>query len=215
MSEEQNAIQKLYADPKAKGFVNHLISAYLPIHKIEKVWNFKSGQKHKCNVCGQKIFDIETAFQNMRKNDEKIQAEFGETLRKQVNGEEVKLMEHPMYKYVTQGAVQAFTGKKTDTCLCKGCIEDLLNMVQMGLLNGDNNINWKVNKMKREEVFDVFKNSEALEPEEKEKINRIEKRVERSQDKKITTFGDLKALQDLKKKMENNDQNNDQDEKGT
>jgi hypothetical protein len=199
---EENAIQKLYAEKKSQGFVNHLIGAYLPIHKVEKVWTFKAGQKHRCNVCGTKIFDIETAFQNMRKNDEKIQAEFGETLRKQINGEEVKLEDHPMYKYVTQGAVQAFTGKKTDTCLCMGCVRDLLDLTQTGILTGDKNITWRVNKLRREETFDVFKESQALEPEEKEKVEEIEKRVERSPEKKITTFGDLKVLQDLKAKME-------------
>lgn len=201
---EENAIQKLYAEKKSKGFVNHLIGAYLPINKVEKVWTFKGSQRHKCNVCGTKIFDIETAFQNMRKNDEKIQAEFGESLRKQINGEETKLEEHPMYKYVTQGAVQAFTGNKTDTCLCMSCVRDLLDMVQTGILTGDKNITWLVNKMKRDETFDVFKNSERLQPEEKKVVGEIQKRVEKSQEKKITTFGDLQVLQDLKAKMESN-----------
>jgi hypothetical protein len=199
---EKTAIEKLYEEPKAKGFVNHLISAYLPIHKVEKVWNFKSSQKHKCNVCGAKIFDIQTAWDNMQKNDEKLRAEFGETLRKQIDGEEIKLEEHPMYKYVTEGAVQAFTGDKTDTCLCMNCVRELLDMVQMGLLNGDKNITWKINKMRREDAFDVFKSSPVLELEEKEEVERIEKRVERSPNKKVTTFGDLKVLQDLKAKME-------------
>lgn len=199
---EENAIQKLYAEKKSQGFVNHLIGAYLPTNKVEKVWTFKGGQKHRCNVCGAKLFDIETVFQNMRKNDEKIQAEFGETLRKQINGEEVKLEEHPMYKYVTQGAVQAHTGKKTDTCLCMSCIRDLLDLTQTGILSGDKNLTWRVNKLQREETFDVFKDSDKLQPEEKDQVEKIEKKVERSPDKKITTFGDLKVLQDLKAKME-------------
>jgi len=198
----ENAIQKLYAEEKSKGFINHLIGAYLPIYKVEKVWTFKSSQRHKCNTCGTKIFDIETAFQNMKRNDEKIQAEFGETLRKQVNGEEVKLEDHPMYKYVTQGAVQAYTGQKTDTCLCHSCVEDLLDLVQTGILMNDKNLIWRVNKLQRAETFDVFKDSEKLQPEEKKQVEEIEKRVEKSQEKKITTFGDLQVLQDLKAKME-------------
>jgi hypothetical protein len=202
MSEEQNAIQKLYADPKAKGFVNHIIGAYLPINKIEKVWVFKSSQKHKCNICGQKLFDIQTVFENMQKNDEKLRAEFHESIMKQINGEEVKLEEHPMYKYVTQGAVQAFTGQKTDTCLCNNCIRDLLEMVQTGLLMDDKNIVWLINRMRRTEVFDVFKNSEKLSTDDKKEVERIEKKVERSEEKKITTFGDLEVLQKLKAKME-------------
>lgn len=202
MSEEQNAVQKLYAEPKAKGFVNHLIGAYLPINKATKVWNFKSSQKHKCNICGAALLDIQEAFNNLVKNDEKLREEFMPFLLKQVNGEEIKLEEHPFYKYVTKGKVQAWTGEKTDTVLCRKCVEDLFHLVQNGLLRGDKNITWRVNKLRREQVFDVFKESPALKPEEKEEVEKIEKRVERSPDKKITTFGDLKVLQDLKAKME-------------
>ena len=83
-----------------------------------------------------------------------------------------------------------------------GCIQDLLDLAQSGLLTGDKNIVWRVNKLRREETFDVFKESERLQPEEKKQVEEIEKRVEKSQEKKITTFGDLKVLQDLKAKME-------------
>jgi hypothetical protein len=202
MSEELNAIQKLYADPKAKGFVNHIIGAYLPINKVEKVWTFNPKQKHKCSICGTKIFDIDTAFRNMQTNDERIRGEFHSTMMKQINGEEVKLEEHPLYKYVTQGAVQAFTGQKTDTCLCNQCIRDLMEMVQTALLLGDKNITWILNKMRRTETFDIFRTSNALSDEEKESVEKIEKKIERSPDKKISTFGDLEVLQKLKAKME-------------
>ena len=204
MSEEQNAIQKLYSDPKAKGFVNHLIGAYLPIHKTSKVWNFKSGQKHKCNVCGKSLLDIQEAFENLSKNDDKLKKEFAPFLSKQVKGEEIRLEEHPFYKYVSQGKIQAFTGEKTDTLMCHGCVKDLLNLVQTGLLTNDKNIAWKVNKMKREGIFDTFQNSTVIEDEEKKLVKQIEKRVEKSQKKVITTLGDLKVLQDLKAKMEQN-----------
>jgi hypothetical protein len=202
MSEEKNAVEKLYENPKAKGFINHLVRAYLPVYKIAKVWSFKGTQKHRCSICGAKLFDIETAMTNLMKNDEKLREEFAPFLLKQINGEKIKIEDYPMYKYVTQGKVQAFTGEKTDTCICQSCAKDLLNLVEIGLLNGDKNFVWITNKMRREEVFGAFKNSESLLPNEKEKVREIEKRVEKTQEKKITTFGDLKALQDLKAKME-------------
>ena len=205
MSVEQNAIQKLYADPKAKGFVNHLIGAYLPVHKPTKVWTFKHGQKHKCNICATKVFDIETAFNNMKRNDEKIQAEFGETLRKQLKGEEVKIEEHPMYKYVTQGALPAWTGEKSDTVLCMHCITDLLDLVTLGMMEGDKNILWMVNKLKKQDpnwLNSGFSN--RTDPVEKELVEEIDKGVQKSQEKVVTTFGDIPALQALKEKMEKN-----------
>jgi hypothetical protein len=202
MSTEQNAIQKLYTEPKSKGFVNHLIGAYLPVNKTEKVWDFKSGQKHQCNICGAKIFSIQTVFENMQKNDEKIRAEFLPFISKQVDGSETKMEEHPMYKYVTQGAVQAWTGKDTNTCLCLSCVNDLLELVQNGILSNDKNLTWIVNKMRREQTFDIFRSNANLTPEDKSEVDRIEKSVERSKEKKITTFGDLEILQNLKAKME-------------
>jgi hypothetical protein len=75
-------------------------------------------------------------------------------------------------------------------------------MVQTGLLMDDKNIVWLINRMRRTEVFDVFKNSEKLSTDDKKEVERIEKKVERSEEKKITTFGDLEVLQKLKAKME-------------
>ena len=119
-----------------------------------------------------------------------------------IDGKEIKVEDHPMYKHVSKGKIQAFTGEKTDTVLCMTCIQDLLDMTQTLLLTGDKNIEWRLNKLRRESVFNTFKESEKLEPEEKEQVEKIEKRVERSKIKKITTFGDLEVLQNLKLKME-------------
>ena len=205
MSEEKSAIEKLYAEPKAKGFVNHLIGAYLPVSKPTKLWSWKPGVRHQCNICSKKLISVDEVLNGMIQQDEKLRAEFMPFLQKQINGEEVKVEDHPMYKHVTQGRVLGWQGKETDTVLCLDCIHDLLGMVQNGLLMGDKNITWRVNKLRREEVFDVFKNHERTDPEEKKMVEDIEKRVERSPNKKITTFGDLKVLQDLKAKMEQDD----------
>jgi len=202
MSEEKTAIQKLYDEPKAKGFVNHLIGAYLPISKPQKVWSWKPGLKHQCNVCGAKLISIDEVLGGMMKEDEKLRAEFAPFLQKQLRGEETKVEEHPMYKHVTHGRIQAWEGEESNTVLCLGCIQDLLHMVQNGLLYGDKNITWRVNKLRREGVFDVFKNNPYLDDEEKKNVEQIEKRVERSQHKKVTTFADLGVLQKLKAKME-------------
>ena len=202
MSEEKSAIEKLYAEPKAKGFVNHLIGSYLPISKPTKLWSWKPSARHQCNVCSKKLISIDEVLNGMIQQDEKLRAEFGPFLQKQIQGEELKVEDHPMYKHVTQGRVLAWQGEKTDTVLCVECIRDLLGMVQNGMLMGDKNITWRVNKLRREGVFDVFKNHERTDPEEREMVKDIEKRVERSKHKKVTTFGDLEVLQKLKAKME-------------
>jgi hypothetical protein len=202
MSSDPNAIQKLYAEEKAKGFVNHLIGAYLPIYKSQKVWDFKPGQKPKCNVCGQKLMSIEEAWRGFQENQEEIMHGTTEQILKDIKGEKTEVEDHPMYKHVSKGRVIGCTGEKTDTLLCMSCIKDLLDLVQTGLLTDDKNIVWKVNKLQREGIFNTFKDNPHLDDNEKKNVKEIEKRVEKSQKKKITTFADLGVLQELKAKME-------------
>lgn len=202
MSEDQNAIQKLYSEEKARGFVNHLIGAYLPIHKSTKVWDFKPSQKPKCNVCGQKLMSIEEAWKAFQENSEEIMKGTTEKILNDIKGEKTEVEDHPMYKHVSKGRVLGWTGEKTDTVLCIKCVQDLLDLVQTGILTGDKNLTWKANKLRRDGVFNTFKDHPHLDDKEKKNVEDIQKRVERSQHKKVTTFADLGVLQDLKAKME-------------
>jgi hypothetical protein len=74
-------------------------------------------------------------------------------------------------------------------------------MVQTGILRGDKNINYQVNKMKRNTLFNSFTSSPSLNPTEIKVVENIQQKVEKSPRHKAT-FGDLEVLQQLKKKME-------------
>lgn len=191
-------IQELYENEKSKGFVNHLIRAYLPVNKIEKLWDWKKGQKHACNVCGQKLASIGELF-SVTQTEEFKQA-FIEGIKKDLNGEPRKREDNPYVQALGKDKVLGFTGQKTDTCMCQRCCQDLLDLTQTGILMGDKNINYQVNQMQRDAVFKEFDDSPAIDDEAKKKVKEIKKRVDK--DRKITTFGDLEALQELKKKME-------------
>jgi len=197
MSEEKTAIQKLYEDPKSKNFVNHLIRAYLPINKPTKVWEFEDRKPHKCNVCSHDLIDLGTVIGRMQSTDEFMKDTI-EHIRKGIAGVEVPREEVPIIKHITHGAIMAWQGEKTTTYLCADCIKELLDMVTTGILMGDKNIIWLTNQMKRDQVFTHFKESPVLNPEEKEKVEVIKKQA----DKKKMTFGDLEVLQQLKAKME-------------
>jgi len=206
MAKEKTHIQKLYENPKAKKFVNHLIQAYLPLNKSVKVFDFEKNQKAKCNVCGQQLMSLNQVLQKYHENSKDIMKETLENIRKEFSKEdkeERKKEDNPIFKYVSKGKVLAWTGEKTNTCLCLDCVQSILDLVQTGLLIGDKNINWLMNKMKRGQVFNHFKESSSLSGNEKEKIGKIEKKIERSKTKKVT-LGDFKVLQDLKEKMEKN-----------
>lgn len=197
--EEKTAIEKLYENPKSKNFVNHLIRAYLPIDKSSKVWEFEDKKEngHKCNVCGHDLIDLSTIMVRMQ-TSEGFMNDTIRDLRLRVNGESIAREDNAMYKHITHGAIMAWTGEKTTTHLCLGCIEDLLHMVENGILCGDKNLIWIINQMRRDTVFSAFKESPAFNDEEKKKIDDIKKQA----DKKKMTFADLDVLQQLKAKME-------------
>jgi len=195
---EQTKIEKLYDNPKAKGFVNHLIQSYLPIYKVNKVWEFEKDQKPVCNVCSQKLMDAHNIFQGFSDNVDEFKKDLLIDLKKMVNNEPRRVEDHPMAK-MAKGRVLAFTGEKTNTCLCHKCVQELLEMTQNRLLMGDNNISYQLKQMQRNQVFGQFTNSTILDDEEKQKVQEIKKQVDK---KKTATLGDLNVLQQLKAKME-------------
>lgn len=197
---EKNSIQKLYDDPKSKGFVNHLINAYIPTNKSLKVWEFKPKQKHKCSTCGKELISVEEVLNNIGEKQEDIKNDLMEFLRKSVNGEPT---ENPYMKHAVGNKILAWTGENTDTTLCLKCITDILELVQMGLLSSDKNITWIVSKMRRDQYFNQFYENKNISFDEKGNVKKIQNKVEK---KKVATFGDLEVLQELKRKMEKEDE---------
>jgi len=195
---KKTKIQELYDNPKSKGFVNHLIRSYLPTNKIEKIWDWEKDQKPVCNVCGQKLVSIGELF--AASQTEQFKKDFIEGIKKDLSGEERTREDNPYIKAIGKDKVAGFTGQKTDTCMCHQCCQDLLNLVTNGMLCGDKNLNYQVKQMQRDQVFNTFIESPAIDDEAKEKVKEIKKKV--NKDRKITTLGDLQVLQDLKKKME-------------
>ena len=133
------------------------------------------------------------------KKDEFIEG-FMESVKKDLDGGVRKREDNPYVKIIGKDKVMGVTGQKTDTCLCMRCAQDILDLVQTGILMGDKNLSYQVNQMQRDAAFKPFLDSPAIDDEAKEQVKQIKKKVDK--DRKITTFGDLEALQALKKKME-------------
>jgi len=199
---DQSTIKKIYSDEKAKNFVNHILSAYVPQHKIIKILDFEKGQKHECSICKAKLISISGALQNFNKNADVVFKGTMDNIKKEINGETPD--ENPMIKHVAKGRVLAFTGKDTTTLMCNSCIQDLYEMVEWGILTGDKNITWKLNQLQRKQYFNSFSDSSDLNAEEKKTAKKIERTIERSKSK-TTTLGDLDALKKLHQKMKFNE----------
>lgn len=185
------SIQKLYEDSKSKGFVNHLIQSYLPVDKPLKIWEFKRGQKHQCNVCNnQKLFSIVEYFEGIGEKFQEISNDMGDFFKRAIVDKEPIREDHPIIKHVIGDKVIGWTAEKTDTCLCMKCIKDLLDLTQTAILMGDKNIIWLTKKMQHSKFF-----NKIYEDNDKENLPK------KMEEKKITTFADLGVLQDIKKKM--------------
>ncbi|HRT03985.1 MAG TPA: hypothetical protein P5513_08610, partial [Candidatus Diapherotrites archaeon] len=124
MYKEQNTIERIYNNPKARGFFNHLVRSYVPISKTKKVLNFKEGEKHECSICGKKLFDIQSLFNIIKDKSDKILMDYVDFLKKQSNGDEINSDNPPIYEYIPKDSVQAWTGENTNTFLCIDCVED-------------------------------------------------------------------------------------------
>jgi hypothetical protein len=72
------------------------------------------------------------------------------------------------------------------------------------LLMEDKNIVYQVKKMQRGQMFSSFTSSPSLNPSEVKVVEKIQKKIENNP-KHVTTFGDLEVLQQLKKKMEDDE----------
>lgn len=207
MADKKTKIEELYENEKSRGFVNHLIHAYLPVYKATKIWQFEDKKPvHKCSICGQQLLDIETVFQRVQQSRE-FAGEFVDEIRKDIAGKPTKFEDRFMVKHVTKGAVMGWTGEKTTTHLCQQCIQELFDMVTTGLLTGDKNINYQINKMRRNTFFETLTSSPSLNPSEIKVVENIQQKVEKTPQHKAT-FGDLEVLQQLKKKMEEDEKKN-------
>lgn len=196
---KKTKIEELYENEKAKGFVNHLIQSYLPIYKVQKVFTFTNKKPiHKCNVCNHQLIDVDTIFHRMKTTE--FVKESVKQISQDLKGEDIDYEDRAVVKYLSHGAVQAWNAEKTDTNLCLTCIQDLLAMVQNGLMWDDKNISYQVNKMKRSGMFNMFSESSVLNNNEKEKVQEIQKKIETNK-KHVATFGDIEVLQKLKEKM--------------
>jgi len=199
---EKTKIQKLYENEKSRSFVNHLINSYLPVHKIHKVFVFEDDKPtHKCCICNKKLISINEIFSSVKDNKDEFMKTFISSMKKHVKGEAITIDDNPYVKIIGKDKILAYTGEKTNTYMCHACSQDLLNMVQYAMLCGDTNINYQVNKMRRTELFDTFKNNPSLDESDVNTVERIQKKVEKTSNHKAT-FGDLEVLQQLKKKME-------------
>ena len=187
--EINDRLDEMYRGEKSKKFLTHLIRAYFPVGKIEKVWDKPKG-RFRCAITNEPLISIEEAYQVVSGKDY-----FDKTMAHIKSGfsDDSEKVEHP--------AIIAFGKRKmgvttedTDTFLSMPVYSVFYSWLVTKLLNGDKHINWLLRQMQDDMFFDKVK---SLSPEKGKKD--YKKQIEKP---KTATFGDLDALQKLKVQME-------------
>lgn len=204
-------IEELFTNQKSSGFLTHLLHAYLPLDKVKAVTEKPKGKKPmRCAITGQKLISMDEIgkimisqmddWENFKKSlmlsldsDDKLTPKHPEAKEKITADQQKKL----------NGRVLGYTGQETNTYLSEEAVKCLLMWVQDKILSGNGKINWIVKKINLNKVTKPLK--ESADKETKKLIKKAHKVINKPSK---TTLGDLDALQELKKKLEEQEKNN-------
>jgi hypothetical protein len=184
-------LDKLFADKKARNFINHLIRSYVPMNKVKKVMDVPEDKnKFKCVLCNQPLVSINELLDRLESDEHKN--EFTDNLKNLFkDGDERYKVDEKLLGKQSLGV----QGQNTDTYMSMEAFQEFYDWVVTKMLMGDKHINWVLGKINKNKFKDRAKHIDNLELEQE-----IEKT---STTKKATyTLGDLSALQELKRKMD-------------
>jgi hypothetical protein len=184
-------LDKLYADKKAKNFINHLIRSYVPMNKVMKVMEKPKGDNFKCVLSNQPLISINEILETL--NEEET-LKFNHNLKALfIEGDEQTKIDENLLGRKSLGV----TGTNTDTCMSYETHQAFYDWVVTKMLMGDKHMNWvlgKINKVK------FIARAEGIENEE---LQEMLLDMNKTPSNEATyTMGDLGVLQALKNKME-------------
>lgn len=166
-------INDLYSQSKSRSFVLHLVRAYVPVYKLQKVFE-KDTKNMKCCLCGTKLISVDELFQKTIGTEGVMEAAFNHTVDKMLNPEahvNDKRIDNPIIKAI-DGKVQGFTGDKTETKICLHCFEELLSFTQDKILTQDKQIVFAIKKEMAKDFPDAIPTITALQDEQKRNYER-------------------------------------------
>lgn len=208
-------IESIYATEGGKKFITHLLYSFFPTSKSDFMWDDPTdGRPMKCCITdiplmsksGAMQLSMDTMPESIKYISDKLKWEqenedcFDEE-GKRIPCKEFKtpLPEHPMIK-AAAGRVLGVECKDSKKLLCQNAYQQLLNFYQNKILCGDNHINYIAKQSRLKESINYMKEKEIIRTPEEEKV--VRKNVETP---KKVTFGDMIQLQELKKRMEENE----------
>lgn len=196
MTSEQisKKLDELYADKKARNFFNHLVRAYFPVNKVEKVFTKPIGP-FKCVLTNEKLISTSEVLTGIYSDE--FKADFNNHLKSMFDT--TSTVEHPIAKLIGDRKM-GVSSSDTNTHMAFSTFQVFYDWVVTKMLMGDKHINWLLKDITRSDFMD---RAETIQnPDLQKRVNGLKKTEIKSA---TYTLGDAgSVLQRLKEKMESN-----------
>lgn len=178
-------IDKLFKDPKSKGFIGHLLKAFFPLDKPKYMLDNSSKKKMQCCLTGVTLvskWDILSIHSGI---SEEVLSHTMSRMLSKLSGEEIEPQESPLKKALAGRAI-AIEVPDSDKLLSPLAMQALVEYKTNLIFNDPNN------RRDHFQPSSIPSGAQAARTKIKE-LNKAEMK---------TTLGDLSALQALKEKMD-------------
>jgi len=185
-------LDEIFANNKAKSFLNHLIRSYVPNNNVDKIFIKPKGD-FKCVLTNDKLISVNEILEGVTTD------EFKDDVFRYLH-----VMLSPEEKASTpiqnlmKGKDIAIQGENTDTFMSLETYKVFYDWVITKLLSGDKHISWLMGNIDRSQFTNSVKGINN--PTTQKAINKQDKK---DMDNRATySLGDMSVLQALKAKME-------------
>jgi len=192
-------IEEIYNSEKGKGFITHLLRSFFPFDRSEYAWSREEGKTYKCCITGVKLGTKDDMWKTL--NSEEGQKAYMEDVKgymKAIANQE-ETYEHTEEFRALKDKIKplAVVSEKSNKCLSEEAYQQLHNFYINEMLIGNKHINWIAKNERTKEMIGHAKKDGFVKTKREERA--VHRKVENPATMKL---GDLKALQDIKKRME-------------
>ena len=191
-------IEETYNSEKGKGFITHLLRSFFPINKATYAWSREEGVVYKCCITGEKLGTKDDLWKTLHSEEgrEAYMNDFKGYMKAIANQEET--YEHTEEFMAMKEKIKplAIVAEKSNKCMSVDAFKQLQNFYFSELLKDNKHINWVANNERAKETVKSGKKDGWI------KKKREERAVHRKMEHSTTKLGDLKALQDIRKRIE-------------
>ena len=211
-------IEEIYGQEKGKNFITHLIRSFLPINRSKFMFELNKDKKMICAITGSRLICRAEVMKFQLDNVDAILKNFSERIL------EGKVIENPLTENF-KGKFVAIECEGSNRLLTLTAVEQLFNFSATELLKGNKHIEFVLRDEQKKEMaktktetdsehYSEWNKIKTFYPTDEiktkkfnlktpEKFKTEKPKYEKPKEtKEVSTFGDLAALQNLKKKLE-------------